>query len=119
LSLEDAGAHMLLLEAIPNEVAELIHKRLSIPIYGIGAGNQLDGQLVIVHDILGMFEEFTPKFIKRYAEVGKLITESIAAYHNDVKSGAFPTEEHFYPISPEQLDEIRQFVEKHEEQPKA
>ncbi len=119
LALEDAGAHMLLLEAIPNEVAELIRNRLSIPVYGIGAGNRLDGQLVIVHDILGMFEEFTPKFIKRYAEVGKLITESITAYHNDVKTGAFPTEEHFYPIALEQLDEIRLFVEKNEGQQKA
>lgn len=110
LALEEAGAHMLLLEAIPNEVAALVREHLSIPVYGIGAGNHLDGQLVIVHDLLGMFEEFTPKFVKRYAEVGKLITESIAAYCADVKSGAFPTEEHFYAIPPEQLNEIMQFV---------
>ena len=108
-ALEDAGAHMLLLEAIPDEVAGMIHAQLHIPVYGIGAGRNVDGQLVIVHDLLGMFDEFTPRFVKRYAEVGQLITESIKLYCDDVKTGAFPGPEHFYPIPEEQMEEIRHF----------
>ncbi|HHW09792.1 MAG TPA: 3-methyl-2-oxobutanoate hydroxymethyltransferase [Firmicutes bacterium] len=110
LALEDAGAHMLLLEAIPNEVAALIHDQLQIPVYGIGAGSGVDGQLVIIHDLIGMFDEFKPKFVKRYAEVGQIITEAIAAYCREVKEGVFPGPEHYYPIPPEQLTEIMAYV---------
>ncbi len=109
LALEEAGAHLLLLEAIPDEVAGLIHDRLHIPVYGIGAGQHVDGQLVIVHDLIGMFDEFKPRFVKRYAEVGQIITDSIKAYCQDVKTGAFPGPEHFYPIPDDQLAAIKHF----------
>ncbi len=99
LAIQEAGAFSLLLEAMPVKTAERIKNKLSIPVYGIGAGNKVDGQLVIIHDILGLFEEFTPKFIKRYCNAGALIEEAIATYTQEVRTGKFPTKEHFYDMA--------------------
>ena len=104
--LQKAGASFILLEAIPCEVAAKIREYITIPVYGIGAGNKLDGQLVIIHDILGMFEEFKPKFVKRYCEAGQLITGAIIDYCEEVREGSFPSEEHFYNIDEKDLKEI-------------
>ncbi|MEK7084693.1 MAG: 3-methyl-2-oxobutanoate hydroxymethyltransferase [Patescibacteria group bacterium] len=106
LALEEAGAQMLLLEAMPAESAGMIRAHLKIPVYGIGAGDQMDGQLVIIHDILGLFEQFKPKFIRRYCEAGQLISLALRAYVEDVKTGAFPKPEHFYEIKPEEVEKI-------------
>lgn len=99
LALQKAGAFSILLEAMPPSTAKRIKDKLKIPAYGIGAGDKVDGQLVIIHDILGLFEEFTPKFVKRYNDVGKIIEESIEQYAKDVRNLKFPTKEHFYELS--------------------
>lgn len=106
LALQEAGIHFLLLEAMPSETAAKIKNQLSIPVYGIGAGDQMDGQLVIIHDIIGMFEEFTPKFVSRYCEAGKLITDAVRRYSDDVRSGRFPSPKHFYELSGDEYTKI-------------
>ena len=96
LAIEEAGAQLLLLEAVPPEVAGFIAKRLAIPVYSIGAGPDCDGQLLIVSDMIGQFQAFTPKFVKKYADVAGVVTAAMKAYVRDVKKGAFPTDEHCY-----------------------
>jgi len=96
LAIEEAGAQFLLLEAVPPEVAGFIARRLSIPVYGIGAGPECDGQLLIVSDLIGQFQAFTPKFVKKYADVAGVVTAAMKAYTADVRKGAFPAEEHCY-----------------------
>lgn len=106
LTLEEAGVFSILLEGMPSQVAEKIKNRLSIPVYGIGAGNKVDGQLLIVHDLIGLFEQFTPKFVKRYAETGKIIEDAISKYCTDVRTEKFPTKKYFYEISKEELKKL-------------
>lgn len=92
-ALEDAGAFGVVLEMIPGELASKVTQALKIPTIGIGAGPKCDGQILVLHDILGFDEGFNPKFLKKYANLGKLIREAVAQYDHDVKSGAFPSEE--------------------------
>ena len=96
LAVQEAGACMIVLEAIPAPLATLITERLSIPTIGIGAGNSTDGQVLVYHDMLGMFDKFVPKFVKVYKSIGNEITEGIKEYIDDVKSTAFPAAEHTY-----------------------
>lgn len=96
LAVQEAGACMIVLEAIPAPLATLITERLSIPTIGIGAGNGTDGQVLVYHDMLGMFDKFVPKFVKVYKSIGNEITEGIKEYIDDVKSIAFPAAEHTY-----------------------
>ncbi len=98
LAVQEAGAKMLLVEAVPPEVASYITKTLSIPVYSIGAGLECDGQLLIVSDLIGQFQAFTPKFVKKYCDVAGVITEAIRQYCDDVRSGNFPTSEHCYKM---------------------
>ncbi len=94
--LEEVGCFSLLLESVPKELAENISKSLKIPTIGIGAGAGCDGQVLVINDILGLFEDFQPKFVRRYAELGKEIKKACKNYLNDVKSGKFPSEEESY-----------------------
>lgn len=96
LALEAAGAHMLLLEAVPPEVGGLITERLAIPVLSIGAGLNCDGQLLIVSDVIGQFQAFTPRFVKRYCNVAEIVTQALKEYCEDVRRGKFPTDEHCY-----------------------
>jgi len=96
LAIEAAGSQMLLLEAVPPEVSAFIAQKLSIPVFGIGAGPDTDGQLIIVADIIGQFQAFTPKFVKKYCNVAQVITDAMKAYVDEVKGGAFPQDEHCY-----------------------
>ncbi len=96
LAVQEAGAHMLLVEAVPPEVVEYISKVLTIPVFSIGAGKDCDGQLLIVSDLIGQFQAFTPKFVKKYCDVAQIITEAMADYCNDVREGNFPEEKHCY-----------------------
>jgi len=96
LAIEEAGAQLLLLEAVPPEVAGFITNRLSIPVLSIGAGPDCDGQLLIVSDAIGQFQAFTPKFVKKYANVAEVVTNALAEYVKEVKSGSFPADEHCY-----------------------
>ncbi|HWG54580.1 MAG TPA: 3-methyl-2-oxobutanoate hydroxymethyltransferase [Gemmatimonadaceae bacterium] len=108
LALEEAGAFAILLEAMPAETAALVTERVRIPVYGIGAGPHVDGQLVISHDILGNFVgKISPRFVKRYAEVGSDIERAIGEYAADVRALRFPGPEHCYSIAPEHEAEIR------------
>lgn len=106
LALQEAGCSALLLEAMPKEPAEMIAKHLSIPVYGIGGGDGVDGQLVIFHDLTGLFWEFKSKFVKRYCEAGKLIQDSLEQYVYEVKNGIFPSPENFYEIKEEELEKL-------------
>lgn len=103
---EAAGAFMAVLECVPAKLAELITKELSIPTIGIGAGAGCDGQVLVYQDMLGMFSDFTPKFVKRYANVGEMMTNAFRAYADDVKSGAFPGKEHTFAISDDVLEKL-------------
>ncbi len=103
LALEEAGAFALLVEAVPAEVAEVITKRLTIPVLSIGAGNACDGQLLIVHDLLGLFEAFTPRFVRRYANVAEVMRTAFTEYRDEVRGGHFPGPEHQYPIKGDEL----------------
>jgi 3-methyl-2-oxobutanoate hydroxymethyltransferase len=96
LAVQEAGAHMILLEAIPPEVAQFITKKLSIPALSIGAGMHCDGQLLIVSDMIGQFKAFTPKFVKKYADVAEVVTNAMKEYVKEVREGAFPTDDHCY-----------------------
>lgn len=106
LKLQKAGCSALLLEAMPKESAGIIAKELNIPVFGIGAGNQVDGQLVIFHDLMGLFWEFKSKFVKRYCEAGKIMSEALTDYVREVKEGTFPSEENFYEINDEELEKL-------------
>lgn len=99
-ALEEAGAVALLLEAVPPEVGRIITARANIPVIGIGAGPYCHGQCLIVHDMLGFFEAFTPKFVKKYADLNSIIVKALEEYIGDVKSGAFPAPEHCYKMQP-------------------
>jgi 3-methyl-2-oxobutanoate hydroxymethyltransferase len=96
LAVQAAGAHMILLEAIPPEIGACIAKKLTIPALSIGAGPGCDGQLLIVSDLIGQFQAFTPKFVKKYCNVAETVTNAMRAYCADVRQGAFPAEEHCY-----------------------
>lgn len=104
LSIQDAGASLILLEAVPHDVGTLVTKELNIPVFGIGAGSGVDGQLVISHDILGMFWDFKPKFVKQYVNCERIIHDAVSQYSNDVRTVSFPSEEYFYKIRHEELE---------------
>jgi len=100
-SLERAGVFSILLEAVPAETAAFVRERVGVFVYGIGAGPQVDGQLVISHDMLGNFVgEISPRFVKRYAEVGSAVEGAFRDYARDVRAGVFPGPEHCYQIDP-------------------
>src|SRR6266487_1046594 len=90
LALEDAGAFALVLEAVPDSVAEIVTSRLKIPTIGIGAGPHCDGQVLVSYDLLGLFDKFVPPFVKQYAQLGEWILNAVKHYADDVRQGAFP-----------------------------
>jgi 3-methyl-2-oxobutanoate hydroxymethyltransferase len=106
LSLQDAGCSFLLLEAMPREAAALIADTLDIPVYGIGAGDKVNGQLVIMHDLVGLFWEFKSKFVKRYCEAGQMIQSALTDYVNEVRELQFPAAENFYEIKDDELEKL-------------
>jgi 3-methyl-2-oxobutanoate hydroxymethyltransferase len=106
LALERAGACAVVLELVPAALAALITKRLRVPTIGIGAGAGCDGQVQVFHDLLGLFEEFTPKHTRRYAEAGELMRKALAAYASDVREGRFPTDEQSFSMDERALAEL-------------
>lgn len=88
--IEEAGAFAIVLECVPKKVAEIITKEISIPTIGIGAGNECDGQILVYQDMLGMFDDFIPKFVKQYANLGAQMREAIQIYIGEVGEGSFP-----------------------------
>jgi len=114
LAIEEAGAQLLLLEAVPPEVASFITGKLSIPVLSIGAGPDCDGQLLIVSDMIGQFQAFTPKFVKKYANVAEVVTNAMKEYVKDVKAGAFPTDEHCYHMLKGEDEKFKDLIKEYE-----
>ena len=105
--LEEAGAFMVVLECIPDAIAREISLALTMPTIGIGAGVDCDGQVLVSNDMLGLFEKFTPKFVKKYANLAPMIKSAFAEYVKEVKEGTFPGPEHSFGMSQEELDKLK------------
>ena len=103
---QEAGAFSVTLEAVPSKLATLITQQLDIPTIGIGAGNGCDGQVLVNQDMLGTFSDFTPKFVKRYANVGRTMKRAYRAYIADVQSGAFPAKENEYNVDDSIIEKL-------------
>ncbi len=114
LAIQEAGGYALLLEAVPPELTVFITKKLAIPVYSIGAGAPCDGQLLICGDMLGLFQAFTPKFVKKYANVAEIETNAFKEYIKDVKTGAFPTDDHAYHIKKGKEEEFYEMLKEFE-----
>lgn len=112
LAIQEAGAQLLLLEAVPPELSLYITKKLSIPVYGIGAGPDTDGQLLIVSDMVGQFQAFTPKFVKKYCNVAEMYIDAFKTYVREVKEGTFPEDEHCYHIIKGQEEAFSEMLKK-------
>ena len=110
IAIEEAGAFSILLEAIPPEVGEAITERLSIPTLGIGAGIHCDGQLLISGDMLGLVEAFTPRFVKKYANLSDVIIKAISEYVSDIKELQFPEEKHTYRMKEGEAEKLEEFL---------
>lgn len=105
-AVEKAGAFAVVLECVPAKLAELISKSISIPTIGIGAGAGCDGQILVYQDMLGLFSDFTPKFVKKYANVGEMMTQAFRDYIADVQEGSFPAPEHTFAISEDVIKKL-------------
>ena len=111
LALQQAGAFLLVLECVPDRLGELISKRLEIPVIGIGAGPNTDGQVLVFHDLVGIQSGFAPKFVKRYAKVGDEIRSAVTRYCQEVKERTFPADEHCFRIPDEEFDALRRSLD--------
>lgn len=105
-AVEEAGAFALVLECVPAKLAKIISEQLTIPTIGIGAGAGSDGQILVYQDMLGMFSDYTPKFVKRFAEVGSVMKEAFANYIKEVQAETYPAEEHTFKIDDEVLEKL-------------
>ncbi|MBQ3921028.1 MAG: 3-methyl-2-oxobutanoate hydroxymethyltransferase [Firmicutes bacterium] len=111
LRIQEAGACILLVEGVPEVTGKLIASKLSIPVYGIGAGSYTDGQLLIYADMVGYYDDFTPKFVKRYAEVGQAMLKAFTDYVDEVRTGKFPIDGvHTYKISDEERAKVEELI---------
>ncbi len=106
LAIEKAGAFAVVLECVPAKLAKVISEKLSIPTIGIGAGAGCDGQVLVYQDMLGMFSDFTPKFVKKFANVGEIMTQAFKDYDAAVKDGSFPEEKHTYAIDDDVIEKL-------------
>lgn len=105
-AVEEAGAFALTLECVPGKLAEMITKELRIPTIGIGAGNGCDGQVLVYQDMLGLFSDYVPRFVKKFASLGEQMTQAFREYDTQVKNQSFPSEEHSFKIDGELLDKL-------------
>ncbi|MFL1469282.1 3-methyl-2-oxobutanoate hydroxymethyltransferase [Paraclostridium bifermentans] len=106
LAVEDAGAFAVVLEGVPSKLAALITKKLNIPTIGIGAGASCDGQVLVYQDMLGMFSDFTPKFVKKYENIGEKMKNAFSNYIDEVKTEVFPSEEHSFKINEDIIEKL-------------
>ena len=111
-AVERAGAFAIVLEGIPAPIAEIITKELSIPTIGIGASAMCDGQVLVCYDMLGMYRDFVPKFVKKYAELGDLASKAFENFDKEIKNGLFPEEKHTYTMDENVLNEIKEMMKK-------
>ena len=109
-ALEEAGAFAIVLEKVTSEVSKIITNHSRIPIIGIGSGPMIDGQVLVLHDLLGLYNEFNPKFIKRYLDLSKLISKAITQYCSEVREGIFPNEDHTYHMQNGENEKLQKMV---------
>lgn len=105
-TVEEAGAFAVVIEGVPAKIAALITEQLHIPTIGIGAGKDCDGQVLVYQDMLGMFSDFTPKFVKRYANIGEVMKEAFQNYIKEVQDGVFPAEENTYKVDDSVIEKL-------------
>ena len=105
-AVQEAGAFAVVLECVPAKLADIVTKELDIPTIGIGAGNCCDGQILVYQDMLGMYSDFTPKFVRRFADIGSVMKEAFATYQQEVQRGTFPAKEHEYTIADDVLEKL-------------
>ena len=105
-AVEEAGAFAVVLECVPAKLAKLVSESVSIPTIGIGAGNGCDGQVLVYADMLAMFSDFCPKFVRKFANVGEIMSQAFKDYDAAVKDGSFPSEEHTYKIDEEVIEKL-------------
>jgi len=105
-ALEEAGVFSMVLEAIPSQLADVVTREVSIPTIGIGAGPHCDGQVLVLHDALGLFQRFVPRFVKRYAELGKEVASALEQYCREVADGTFPAAEHSFSMKQDELEKL-------------
>jgi 3-methyl-2-oxobutanoate hydroxymethyltransferase len=110
LALQDAGCFAVVFEAVPAAVTEVIVERMRIPVIGIGAGSSTDGQVLVFHDMLGLYDGRSPRFVKRFAEAKQAMVEGMRAYAEEVRDGRFPAQEHSYSIEPAELERFREVI---------
>lgn len=106
LALEEAGVFAMVLEGVPQALAKLITERVSVPTIGIGAGKYCDGQVLVIHDMLGMYSDFTPKFVKQYARLNEAITQAVTGYIGEVREGSFPQPQHTFTMDDAVLEQL-------------
>ncbi len=106
-SLEQIGCFSILLECVPDKIAEMITLQSKIPVIGIGAGSYCNGQVLVIHDVLGLFDRYKPKFVKQYINLSEIIHNAVCQYKHEVISGTFPDKEHSFTIKDEELDKLR------------
>ncbi len=110
LELQKAGAFSIVLEMVTTEIAEKISQSISIPTIGIGSGNKCDGQVIVLHDLLGLYDDIKPKFVKRYTESHSLFSSAIKNYVSDVKGGEFPNSIHTFSMPREELEKFENYL---------
>ncbi len=108
--LEDAGVFSIALEMVSHEVAQIISETISVPTIGIGSGKGCDGQVLVVQDLLGMYDKIKPKFVKRYMNLSEDIVKSVENYKNDIESGSFPAPENWFSMNEEELKKLREEI---------
>src|SRR3954467_4100318 len=110
VALQDAGCFAIVFEAVPAAVAETVMERMQVPVIGIGAGAATDGQVLVLHDMLGMYDGHAPRFTKRFAEVKRAMVEGVQAYADEGRAGRCPAAEHTYSIDPGELEQFREII---------
>jgi len=111
-ALEEAGVFSIVLEKVTSEVASVIAENTNVPIIGIGCGPHVDGQVLVIHDMLGLYTDFEPKFVKRYLDLSKQIFDAIKEYETEVKCGKFPQEEHMYHMTEEEFAKLEKMLKR-------
>jgi len=105
-ALEDAGCFSIVLEAVTEQISKMVTEAVSIPTIGIGSGIHCDGQVLVTHDMVGLFDRFTPKFVKQYAKINESINQAVISYKEDVEKGKFPEKKHTFTIKADELEKV-------------
>ena len=116
-ALQDAGCFAIVFEAIPSSLAEAVMPRMNVPVIGIGAGAATDGQVLVFHDLLGIYDGHLPRFVKRYANVRERMVAGVRAFADEVRTRRYPRPEHGYTMAPDELERVRELLAVHEGEP--